>query len=162
MPLSVTLMTDRIYDAFYHEYTELKAFMHSHSYTGNSIACAIACESLDIFRDEEVISRNEIKSAMIAEKARPLAAGSPHVGEFRQLGMIGAVELVSDRKAKTGFDWKERVGYAVYKIALEQGVLLRPIGNVIYFMPPYIIEEKDIDLMLGVAFESIRRYFAGR
>ena len=161
LPLSLVVVKDEIYRAFYHDYTELKAFMHSHSYTGNPLGCAVACESLNIFRDEDVLSRNRETAALISEKVRPLAEGHPHVGEFRQLGMIGALELVEDRQSKTGFDWQRRVGYEIYKIALGKGVLLRPIGNVIYFMPPYIVKEKDIDLMVRVAFDSIGEFFAG-
>ena len=73
--------------------------------------------------------------------------------------MIGALELVKDKRTKKPFDWQKRVGYCIYKIALEKGVLLRPLGNVIYFMPPYIVEEEDIDLMVRVAFEAINKYF---
>lgn len=76
--------------------------------------------------------------------------------------MIGAIELVKDKKTKEGFDWKERVGYQIYKIALEKGVLLRPLGNVVYFMPPYAINEKEIDYMIDTAVESISEYFKYR
>jgi adenosylmethionine-8-amino-7-oxononanoate aminotransferase len=66
---------------------------------------------------------------------------------------------VEDKSTKKPFDWQQRVGYKIYRIALEKGVLLRPLGNVIYFMPPYVVEEEDIDLMVRVAFESINKYF---
>jgi adenosylmethionine-8-amino-7-oxononanoate aminotransferase len=159
LPLSQVVVTDEIYQAFYGDYKELKAFMHSHSYTGNALACAAACESLAIFKDEDVLAKNEIKAKMIAAKVKTLADSHPHVGEYRQLGMIGALELVEDKRTKKPFDWQRRVGYEIYKIALSKGVLLRPLGNVIYFMPPYIVEEEDIDLMVRVAFESINKYF---
>jgi adenosylmethionine-8-amino-7-oxononanoate aminotransferase len=159
LPLSLVLTTDEIYSAFYADYKELKAFMHSHSYTGNALACAAACESLAIFRDEDVLAKNEIKAKMIADKVKTIADAHSHIGEYRQLGMIGALELVEDKRTKKSFDWQRRVGYCIYKIALEKGVLLRPLGNVIYFMPPYVVEEEDIDLMIKVAFESINEYF---
>ena len=159
LPLSQVVVTDEIYQAFYADYKELKAFMHSHSYTGNALACAAACESLTIFKDEDVLAKNEIKAKMIADKVKRLADAHPHVGEYRHLGMIGALELVEDKPTKKPFDWQKRVGYSIYKIALEKGVLLRPLGNVIYFMPPYVVEEEDIDLMVRVAFESIDKYF---
>jgi adenosylmethionine-8-amino-7-oxononanoate aminotransferase len=159
LPLSQVLVTDEIYSAFYGDYKELKAFMHSHSYTGNALACAAACESLAIFKDEDVLAKNEIKARMIAAKVKALADAHPHVGEYRHLGMIGALELVEDKRTKKPFDWQRRIGYSIYTIALEKGVLLRPLGNVIYFMPPYIVEEEDIDLMVRVAFESIDKYF---
>lgn len=157
MPLSLVLMTDTIYDAFYDDYVSLRAFMHSHSYTGNPIGCAIACESLNIFEDKNVIDKNRITSQRIQERIRPLL-DHPHVGEFRQLGMVGALELVKDKKTKEGFDWKQRVGYQIYQIALKHGVLLRPLGNVIYFMPPYVVDEKDIDFMVGTAEKAICEY----
>jgi len=159
MPLSLVVTTDDIYSAFYADYAELKAFLHSHSYTGNALACAVARECLCIFQDENILARNAIKARMIFEKITRLFDGHPYVGEYRQLGMIGALELVADRDTKAAFDWQKRVGYGIYRIALTQGVLLRPLGNVIYFMPPYVVEEEDIEKMAGVAFESINRYF---
>ncbi|MDI3534458.1 MAG: adenosylmethionine---8-amino-7-oxononanoate aminotransferase [Thermosediminibacterales bacterium] len=159
MPLSLTLVTDEIYRAFYCDYTELKAFMHSHSYTGNPIACAVACESLNIFEEDKVLEKNIQKSRLIGELATELAKDHPYVGEFRQLGMVGALELVKDKKTREEFEWTKRVGYHIYRIALDKGILLRPLGNVIYFMPPYVVEEKDIELMVNVAFQSINQYF---
>lgn len=157
MPLSLVMMTDKIYGAFYDDYVNLRAFMHSHSYTGNPMGCAIACESLNIFEDEDVIEKNKSTSRLIRERVIPLL-NHPNVGEFRQLGMVGALELVKDKKSKEGFDWKQRVGYQIYQIALKHGVLLRPLGNVVYFMPPYVINENDIDLMIGTAEKAIYEY----
>ena len=160
MPLSLVVTTDNIYQAFYSDYIKQKAFMHSHSYTGNPIACAIACESLDIFKDDDVLAKNDLKSEFIAERVNGFARNHPHVGEFRQMGMIGALELVEEKRLRRAFDWEKRVGYGIYKIALGKGVLLRPLGNVIYFMPPYIVEKKDIELMADVAIQSIIEYFS--
>ncbi|MRR15420.1 MAG: adenosylmethionine--8-amino-7-oxononanoate transaminase [Deltaproteobacteria bacterium] len=159
LPLSLVVTTDDMYSAFYADYTELKAFLHSHSYTGNALACAVARESLAIFQDDQVLAKNEIKSRLIAEKVTRLFAGHPRLGEYRQLGMIGALELVADPQTKQAFDWRERVGYGIYRIALAKGVLLRPLGNVIYFMPPYVVEEEDIEKMVTAAFSSINEYF---
>jgi adenosylmethionine-8-amino-7-oxononanoate aminotransferase len=160
MPLSLVVTTDNIYQAFYGDYIKQNAFMHSHSYTGNPIACAIACESLDIFKDDDVLAKNDLKSEFIAERVNGFARNHPHVGEFRQMGMIGALELVEEKRLRRAFDWEKRVGYGIYKIALGKGVLLRPLGNVIYFMPPYIVEKKDIELMADVAIQSIIEYFS--
>ncbi|WP_427337798.1 adenosylmethionine--8-amino-7-oxononanoate transaminase [Caloranaerobacter sp. DY30410] len=159
LPLSLTLMTDKIYEAFYDEYTTLKAFLHSHSYTGNPISCAVACETLNIFEEESIIEKNKIKSELINEKVKELLLDIPYVGEFRKIGMIGAIELVKDKDTKESFDWRERVGYKIYRIALKYGVLLRPLGNVIYFMPPYVINDEEIELMVNVARKSIKEYF---
>ena len=159
MPFSLVVTTDRIYSAFYAEYTQLKAFMHSHSYTGNALACAVARESLRIFAEKDVLAQNAKKALSMTGKVQALAQDHLHIGEYRYLGMIGALELVEDKSSRKGFDWQRRVGYGIYRIALEKGVLLRPLGNVIYFMPPYIVEEDDIDLMVRVAFEAINQYF---
>jgi len=106
-----------------------------------------------------VLVQNERKISNIAEKVNALAKDHPYVGEYRQIGMIGALELVEDKISKKSFDWQKRIGYGIHRLALEKGVLLRPLGNVIYFMPPYIVEEEDINLMARVAFESINEYF---
>lgn len=159
LPLSLTLTTEEIYQAFYDDYLKLKAFMHSHSYTGNPIACAVACESLNIFAQENILVQNRAKAALIREMAGDLAQRHPYIGEYRQLGMVGALELVEDKRDKKAFDWRRRVGYQIYRIALEKGVLLRPLGNVIYFMPPYIINQADIERMVGTAFQAIDQYF---
>jgi adenosylmethionine-8-amino-7-oxononanoate aminotransferase len=133
--------------------------MHSHSYTGNPLACAIACESLNIFHDENVLENNRAKAKFLGELAGAMAARHPYVGEFRQLGMVGALELVADKASKKPFDWKKRVGYQIYQIALRRGLLLRPLGNVIYFMPPYVIGEAEIESMINGAFRAIDQYF---
>ncbi|WP_248484874.1 adenosylmethionine--8-amino-7-oxononanoate transaminase [Tepidibacter aestuarii] len=159
MPLALTLMTDKIYNAFYDDYPKLKAFLHSHSYSGNALGCSVAVETLNIFKDEKVIEKNIIKSKLLREKVENILNELPNVGEYRQLGMIGAIELVKDKQTKEGFDWKSRVGYQIYKIALKKGVLLRPLGNVIYFMPPYVINDKEMDLMVNTARDSILEFF---
>ena len=120
MPLSLVVTTDEIYAAFYADYAELKAFLHSHSYTGNALACAVARESLRIFQDDDVLARNEIKARMMSEKLAKRFDGHPYVGEYRQQGMIGALELVACRETKQPFDWQMRVGYHIYRIALDK------------------------------------------
>lgn len=159
MPLSAMLMTDNIYDAFYSDYVNLKAFMDSHSYTGNAMACAVACETLNIFEDEKILEKNKEKTKIIRDTVQSAFHNHPFVGEFRQLGMVGALELVQNKETKTGFDWKERVGYKIYQLALKKGLLLRPLGNVLYFMPPYVIEKKDIEYMVSGALSSVNEYF---
>ncbi|MBX5460671.1 MAG: adenosylmethionine--8-amino-7-oxononanoate transaminase [Steroidobacteraceae bacterium] len=154
LPLSVVLTTEAIYAAFYDEYVKLNAFLHSHSYTGNPLACAAALASLAIFREDEIIERNRALAAHMGARARELES-HPHVAEVRQTGMIVAVELVRNRTTREPYDWRERRGLRIYKHGLERGVLLRPIGNVVYFMPPYVITPEEIDLMVEVAREGI-------
>jgi len=150
LPLSVVVTTETVYRAFYDEYTKLTAFLHSHSYTGNPIACAAALATLGIFRDEDVIARNRALARRIGEAVASLA-DHPHVAEVRQTGMIAAIEFVKDRKTGERYDWKERRGLRAYRHALAEGALLRPIGNVVYLMPPYVITAEEIDWLAGVA-----------
>ena len=154
LPLSVVLATEPIYEAFYDEYTQLKAFLHSHSYTGNALACAAARATLRIFREDRVIERNRGLAAHLSARIGALA-DHPHIAEVRQRGMIAAVELVRNKARREPYPWQERRGLAVYRHGLARGVLLRPIGNVIYFMPPYVIAPEEIDLMVQVASEGI-------
>jgi len=156
LPLSAVMTTEPVYTAFYDEYTKLTAFLHSHSFTGNPLACAAALATLAIFREDGTLERNRALAAHMGARARELE-DHPHVAEVRQRGMIVAVELTADKAARTPYPWQERRGLAVYRHALTRGVLLRPIGNVVYFMPPYVITPEQIDLMVEVAREGIER-----
>ncbi len=156
LPLSAVLTTDEVYAAFYDDYTTLRAFLHSHSYTGNPLACRAALATLDLFAEEPVLERNRALARHMAAAAAPLA-DHHHVGEVRQRGMILAVEMVADKASLTPYPWQERRGLAVYRHGLAHGVLLRPLGNVVYFMPPYVITPEQIDTMVAVAAEGIER-----
>lgn len=154
LPLSAVLTTENVYSAFYDRYDTLKAFLHSHSYTGNPLACAAALATLDIFEEEPVIERNRQLAARMGEAVAHLA-GHPHVAEVRQTGMILAIEMVRDKATGAPFPWQERRGLKVYRHGLERGALLRPLGNVVYFMPPYVISPEEIDFLATVAAEGI-------
>ncbi len=154
LPLSVVLTREAVYQAFYDDYGTLRAFLHSHSYTGNALGCRAALATLDIFRDDDVIQKNQALAAHMARAAAPLADHA-HVAEVRQHGMILAIEWVKDKKKREHFDWKERRGLKIYQHALKRGVLLRPVGPVTYFMPPYVITPDEIDFMVQVAAEGI-------
>ena len=154
LPLSAVMTTDDVYAAFYDDYANLTAFLHSHSYTGNPLACAAALATLGIFASDGVIQRNRAKAAHLGSRARELE-DHPHVSEVRQCGMIVAVEFVKDKRSREPYPWTERRGQRIYRHALTKGVLLRPIGNVVYFMPPYIVDEAEMDLMVQVAADGI-------
>ena len=149
LPLSVVMTTEDVYAAFYCDYNEYKAFLHSHSYTGNPLACAAALATLEIFEQNDVLAENEKKSAYIKKRLKSFEA-LPNVKEVRQQGMVAAIEL-------QGYDVRERIGLRLYEYALTQGVLLRPLGHIIYFMPPYIITYDEIDKMMDVAYEGIEK-----
>lgn len=155
LPLAVTMTTDKIYQAFYDDYEKLKTFFHGHSFTGNPLAAAVAVENLKIFEEEKIIESiqpkiQKLKSEL--EKFRELEC----VGDIRQIGMIGAVEIVKNRQTKEPYAFEERIGAKIYKEALKRGVIIRPLGNVIYFMPPYVITEKEIEFLVNTAIESIK------
>ncbi|RED01136.1 MULTISPECIES: adenosylmethionine--8-amino-7-oxononanoate transaminase [Pseudomonadaceae] len=154
LPLAACLTTDAVYQAFYDDYHTLRAFLHSHSYTGNPLACAAALATLDIFAQDEVIEANKPLARRMAEATAHLAE-HPQVGEVRQTGMALAIEMTADKARRTPYPWQERRGLAVYQHALSRGALLRPLGNVVYFLPPYVITPEQIDFLAEVASEGI-------
>jgi len=154
LPLSAVLTTEQIYQAFYAEYAEQRAFLHSHSYTGNPLACAAALATLAIFAEQPVLERNRALAAHLGARAAPLI-DHPHVAEVRQCGLILAVEMARDRSRRDPYPWQERRGMTVYRHGLVNGMLLRPIGNVVYFMPPYVITPQQIDAMVDTAAAGI-------
>jgi adenosylmethionine---8-amino-7-oxononanoate aminotransferase len=156
LPLSAVMTTEAVYAAFYDDYAKRNAFLHSHSFTGNPLACSAALASLAIFREDRTLERNRELAAHMGGGARALA-DHPHVAEVRQRGMIVAIELTRDKATCASYPWQERRGLRVYRHALSRGVLLRPIGDVVYFMPPYVITPEEIDLMVEVAREGIER-----
>ncbi len=147
LPLAVVMTTNEIYNAFYCDYNEYKAFLHSHSYTGNPLACSAALATLELFEASDVLGENKKKSAYILEKLEKFKT-LPNVKEVRQTGMISAIEL-------QGYEAKERIGLKVYQYGLNHGVLLRPLGHIVYFMPPYIITYEEIDKMIDTAYNAI-------
>ena len=148
LPLSVVLTSNEIYAKFYCDYNKFKAFLHSHSYTGNALACAAANATLDIFENENIIEKNRELSAYMAQKLQAFTELS-NVKEIRQTGMVAVVEL-------KGYAPEERIGLKVYQYGLDHGVLLRPLGHIVYFMPPYIITKAEIDTMMDTAYEAIK------
>jgi adenosylmethionine-8-amino-7-oxononanoate aminotransferase len=154
LPLSAVLTTEHVYAAFYDDYAKLTAFLHSHSYTGNPLACRAALATLDIFASDDPLASNRSKAERLGRRARPLA-DHPKVTDVRQTGMILAVEFARDKSTREPYPWQERRGLRAYRHALSKGLLLRPVGNVIYFMPPYIVTDEEIDFMVATAAEGL-------
>jgi len=142
LPLSCVLSTDDVYRAFYDE-DVARGFLHSHSYTGNPLACRAACAVLDLFRDGDVLAANERKAARFVARASALAR-HPRVRNFRHLGMIWAFEVETEEAAFSA---------RAFELALGREVLLRPIGRTVYFMPPYVVGEDEFGRLVdaGVA-----------
>jgi adenosylmethionine---8-amino-7-oxononanoate aminotransferase len=160
LPLAAVMTTNDIYQAFYDDYQKLTAFLHSHSYTGNALACRAGIATQEIFQQQNVIENNRNLSMLMAQVSERFH-DHPHISEVRQTGMIVAIEMVKNKHTREPYPWQERRGLRVYHYALSKGVLLRPLGNVIYFMPPYIINEDEIRLMAEVAWQGIEHAVKG-
>jgi adenosylmethionine-8-amino-7-oxononanoate aminotransferase len=148
LPLSCVMLTQKIYNAFYCEYNNgLTSFLHSHSYTGNPLACSSALASLKYLKKYNILKTNKQKIRFISSQLKRFESINI-VTNIRQTGMIGAFDI-------KGYDTKQRITLEVYQYCLKYGVLLRPLGNTIYFMPPYIINEKQLKKIFDVAYEAI-------
>lgn len=146
LPLSAVLTTEAVYAAFYDDDTA-RGFLHSHSYTGNALACRAALAVLDIFEEDAVLARNRETAAALSRLCEPLA-GHSRVRDFRNTGMIWAFEVAD---AGPGFSRE------FYRLALDRGLLLRPLGNTVYFMPPYVIERDHMELLVGGTLDILER-----
>lgn len=145
LPLSVVLTTDAIYQVFYHDEVT-KGFLHSHSYTGNPLACSAALATLAIFERDDVLQKNRQKAEFINTEMQALTRLP--IQYLRQQGMIWAFDVVTDNP-----DFSK----ACYANALAQGLLLRPIGNTVYFMPPYTITQDEIEYALQASIHAVSR-----
>lgn len=155
LPLAAVLTTDKIYSAFYDDYTKLTAFLHSHSYTGNALACRAGLATLSIFENQNVIAQNQVLAKKMTQLSQRFLE-HPNVAQVRQTGMILAIELVKNKQTREPFPWQERRGLQIHRFALTKGVLLRPLGNVVYFMPPYVITEEELTQLFEVAWQAIQ------
>jgi adenosylmethionine---8-amino-7-oxononanoate aminotransferase len=154
MPLAVTLATEEVYRAFLGEFKDLKTFFHGHSYTGNPLACAAAVACLDIFGREETLKNMAPKIELLEDWLKEIHT-LPHVGDVRSMGLMAGVELVLDKKTKQPYDWEEKVGWKVAYHAQDNGVFIRPLGNVIVIMPPLNISIENLGQLLRVLRDAI-------
>lgn len=159
MPMAITITTQSIYDAFYDDYNKGKAFMHSHTYSGNPLGCSAALAVQDILTKENILEKAAVVAEHLHSRMCSLLSDRPYVGEIRHIGLINAIELVKDKETKEGFPSSQRVGYQIYKHALKRGLLLRPLGNVLYFNPPLIITEEEADCAVDRCVKAIEDYF---
>lgn len=155
MPMAITITTQKIYDAFYADYNEGKAFMHSHTYSGNPLGCSAALAVQKILSEENILSKAKDTAVYLHENLQNALGGRKYVGEIRHIGLINAIELVRDKDTKEAFDSRKRIGYQIYKKALAKGMLLRPLGDVLYFNPPLNIEKRTLDRAVEICTEAI-------
>jgi adenosylmethionine-8-amino-7-oxononanoate aminotransferase len=147
LPLSCVLTKESIYQAFYDTYESGKGFLHSHSYTGNPLAISAALATLDIFETENILEKNKLLIEHLSSCLKNLS-DDPHVHNVRQLGLIAAFDMI---------DNQNRRGLKVYQYALENEMLIRPIGHTVYFMPPYVITPDEIEHMVSVAQHGVKK-----
>lgn len=154
LPLAATLATDRIYEAFLGSYAQSRTFFHGHTYGGNPLGAAAALATLELFDEEQTLTRLPPKIARLGEHLARLRE-HPHVGDVRQRGLIAGIELVRDRATKEPYPWAEKRGIRVCQHALSRGVWLRPLGNVVVIMPPLAISLDELDRICLAVEEGI-------
>ncbi len=155
MPMSATLTTDRVWQAFLGDYADSKSFFHGHTYGGNPLGAAIALATLDVFEDERTLEQMQRKIARLAEHLERIKA-MPHVGHVRQCGLLAGIELVRNEETKEPFPWQEKRGIRVCDHARTEGVLIRPLGNVVVIIPPPAISVEELDRICLAAENGIR------
>jgi adenosylmethionine-8-amino-7-oxononanoate transaminase len=154
LPVAITVTTDDIYDAFLGEYEEQKTFFHGHSYTGNPLGCAAALANLELFEKNRLVEQVAHKSVYLESRLKEFYE-LKHVGDIRQKGFMVGIELVKNKATKETYEWKEKIGVLVCRRAKELGMLLRPLGNVIVFMPPLASTIEELDDMLFILRQAI-------
>jgi len=159
MPLSATLTTEEVFRAFYDDYDKLKTFYHGHTYTANPLACAAAVASIDLFEKEKTLNRVCAINIMM-ESFLEVMSGLALVGDTRSVGAVGAIELVKNKETKEPFDPSLRMGLKIYKAGLESNLLMRPLGDVIYFFLPLSSKTEEVDAIFHRAADVIHSVLA--
>ena len=157
LPFAATLTTGKIYSAFYADYQKRKTFYHGHTYTANPISCAAALASLKVYKQENTLV-NINKLIPVFHKRLETFRDLPLVGDVRSIGMIGAIELVKNKRTKKPFSLKERIGLKVYKKGLEEGLILRPLGSIVYLYLPLSITASQLDTVLNKTFKVLKEF----
>ncbi len=155
LPIAVTLTTEEIYEAFYGEYEEMKTFFHGHSYTGNQLGCAVALANFKIYDEEKILEQAAKKAEFIKSELETLKHLA-HVGDIRQAGLMCGIELVQNKDTGEAYPWIERIGYKATLEMRERGMLTRPLGDVVVFMPPLASTEEQIRKMVEIMADSIK------
>lgn len=147
LPISATLTSNKIWQAFLGPYEQSRSFFHGHTFGGNPLAAAAALANLELFETTHILESVPSKAALLKQLLEPLR-NHPHVGDVRQRGLIAAVEMVADKRNKIGYPWEQRRGVIACRRAIDEGVWLRPLGNVLILMPPLTITEEELQLLV--------------
>lgn len=154
LPMAATMTSRRIWDAFLGEYQQSRSFFHGHTFSGNPLAAAAALATLELFEREQTLLNVERQGNRLDELLRPLRT-HPNVGDVRRRGLMAAIELVADRDSRSPYPWSERRGWRACEAALDKGVWLRPLGNVVVVMPPLCSQEEHISLLVEAVMHGI-------
>ncbi len=155
LPLAATITTEDIYRAFLGEFRESKTFFHGHTYTGNQLACAAAIANIDLFKKEKTLQKMQ-KKIEILRKELDKIKEFHHVGDIRQKGFMAGIELVKNKKTKEPYPLEERMGWKVCLKARENGVIIRPLGDVVVLMPPLSISRQELKSLVRITAEAVR------
>jgi adenosylmethionine-8-amino-7-oxononanoate aminotransferase len=147
--------SEKIYRAFLGKYRDLKTFFHGHTYTGNQLACVAAIANLNLFKKERTIFKAQSRIALM-KKGLDKMMDFQHVGEIRQRGFMIGIELVRDKSKRTPYPLEDKIGWRVCARAIEKGLMIRPLGNVVVLMPPLNISRQEINSLVRITAEAIR------
>jgi adenosylmethionine-8-amino-7-oxononanoate aminotransferase len=156
LPLSATMATDQVYQAFLGEFEEFKTLFHGHTFTGNPLAAAVSLASLEVFEKERVLQNLAAKIELLEARLYEMAS-HPHVGDVRQRGFMVGIELVADKKTREPFPVARRTGHRVILEARKLGAILRPLGDVLVLMPPLCLTTDELETLCRIASEAIER-----
>ncbi len=156
LPLAATLTTDEIYEAFLGDYSDFKTFFHGHTFTGNQLGCAAALANINLFEETDLIRKIQPTIEHFKHRLQEFYT-LDHVGDARVCGLAAGIELVRDRVTKEEYPAAEKVGMRVCQEALRNGAMLRPLVNVIVLMPPLQISIADLDRLLEIVYNAIKR-----
>ena len=154
LPLSATITTQNIFDAFLGDYDELKTFFHGHSYSGNPLSCAAAIANLEIFEKNNTLQKLQDKIQLFENELREFN-GLKSVSEIRNKGLMAGIDLVKNKNTGEKFSLKDRVGKQVCDSALKEGILLRPLGDTIVLMPPISINDSEIKKLTKATYKAV-------
>jgi adenosylmethionine-8-amino-7-oxononanoate aminotransferase len=151
LPFAATLTTHEVFDAFYDDYHTGKTLYHGHTYTANPLGCAAARATLDIFEQEHTLASVQALTSGFAQRLQAFS-DLTHVGDVRTIGLVAAMELVRDKETKMPFDSSLRIGLDVFRQGLKQGLILRPMGDVVYLYLPLCVTESQLDTILDKTY----------
>jgi len=154
LPIAITMTSEKIYQAFYDDYASMKTFFHGHSYTGNQLGCAVALANLKLFELDDIVEKVAQKSAYIAKEMK-IIEDMDIVGEVRQRGFMIGMEIVEDKETREPFPAQDRIGYEITLEMRKRGMLSRPMGDVLVFMPPLCATNKELKAMIRIMQDSI-------